>query len=69
MNQPENTKTKTLITGILLGLAIGGLLGFAFAPAKGSDARRKLFTLFEDENNNNTENMEDDFDPESDRPV
>lgn len=69
MSQPENTKTKTLLVGIALGLVIGGLLGFAFAPAKGSDTRRKLFSLFEDEDNNNTEDMMDDFDPESDRPV
>ena len=71
MNQPENTNTKakTLLAGVTLGLIIGGLLGFVFAPAKGSDSRRKLFTLFEDENNNTTEDLMDDFDPESDRPV
>lgn len=35
-------KNKSLIIGVLGGVAVGALLGILFAPAKGTDTRKKI---------------------------
>lgn len=35
-------KNKSLIAGVLGGVAVGALLGILFAPEKGTDTRKKL---------------------------
>mgnify|MGYP003605584407 CR=1 FL=1 len=37
-------KDKNLIIGLLGGVAVGAALGVLFAPAKGSETRKKLVT-------------------------
>lgn len=74
MKQSTDNKTKTLLTGVLLGLAAGTLLGLAFAAAKGSDPGHKLCDLSDESGdeickNKSTTDQADAFDPEADRPV
>lgn len=47
----ENSNdTGKVIGALLLGVAIGGTLGILFAPAKGSDTRKKIAGKTEDLN-------------------
>ena len=41
----ENGK---IVTGVLLGLAVGAVLGVLFAPDKGSETRKKISRGFQD---------------------
>ncbi len=41
-------KTKTMLIGIVSGLATGALLGILFAPYKGRVTRRKIINQSED---------------------
>jgi gas vesicle protein len=43
----ENSNGK-LLAGILIGAAIGGILGVLFAPDKGSETRKKFMVQDED---------------------
>ena len=45
--EKQNDNGK-LITGLLIGAAIGAALGLLFAPGKGSDTRKKVFEGAED---------------------
>jgi gas vesicle protein len=38
----ETNNVKIVIGALLAGAAIGGTLGILFAPAKGSDTRKKI---------------------------
>jgi gas vesicle protein len=45
----ENSGSSVKMVGtLLLGAAIGGLLGVLFAPNKGSDTRKKILSKGED---------------------
>jgi gas vesicle protein len=37
-------KTEKIITGFLIGLTAGAVLGILFAPGKGADTRKKIAT-------------------------
>ena len=38
----ETNNVKIVLGALLVGAAIGGTLGILFAPAKGSDTRKKI---------------------------
>jgi hypothetical protein len=38
----ETNNVKIVLGALLAGVAIGGTLGILFAPAKGSDTRKKI---------------------------
>jgi gas vesicle protein len=40
----DSNSNGKLIAAILVGAAIGGVLGVLFAPDKGSDTRKKIFS-------------------------
>ena len=40
----ETNNVKIVLGALLAGAAIGGTLGILFAPAKGSDTRKKSLT-------------------------
>jgi gas vesicle protein len=45
----ENTNnTGKIIGAVLVGVAIGGILGVLFAPDKGSETRKKILAKGED---------------------
>jgi gas vesicle protein len=51
-------KKGNVLIGALAGLAVGAILGVLFAPAKGSDTRRKI----SDKGNEFAENLKNKFD-------
>lgn len=72
LSEDNKTNTAKLVTGLLLGLAAGALLGIALAPAKGSETRRKISDWLEDLgacNKNPGKDGTEKNDPEADRPV
>lgn len=44
----NSNNTLHVISALLIGAAIGGTLGILFAPAKGSDTRKKISKKGED---------------------
>ncbi len=46
-NKPKKGK-KSLITGIVVGGAIGSVLSLLFAPRKGSETRKKVYKTSKD---------------------
>ncbi len=44
----SNNNTGKVIGAVLIGVAIGGVLGILFAPDKGSETRKKLLAKGED---------------------
>jgi gas vesicle protein len=53
----NSNNTSKLIGALLLGGAIGGILGLLFAPDKGSETRKKI----SDKGNDLTDAMKDKF--------
>lgn len=52
--------TGELIGAVLIGMAIGGVLGVLFAPDKGSETRKKLMGTISDLTENIKSKMEPD---------
>jgi gas vesicle protein len=44
----NSNNTGKIIGAVLLGVAIGGILGVLFAPDKGSETRKKILAKGED---------------------
>jgi gas vesicle protein len=44
----NSNNTGKLVGALLVGAAIGGILGILFAPEKGSETRKKLFAKGKD---------------------
>ena len=55
----STTNVGQLLGALVIGTAIGGVLGILFAPAKGSDTRKKIATQSDDLTNNMKEKFND----------
>jgi gas vesicle protein len=56
----ENSNNNGKLLGaLLIGAAIGGILGVLFAPEKGADTRKKIFKGVKDMADNMKERVQD----------